>query len=581
MANKIDINTIAKEYAAGRISKEDFLYLHKMLTDPSAKKPGQQPPVLTPAQQPAQQQVRNKTAQQRQRRIVRPPDNQQVHASQQNTRMQPARRATIPPQLQNSSGVSTFGYIRKHHKEVVALLGTLGIFISMFYNKMHVPPADEGNSRVVMVQQTNENHSPRIRTQDIKLIAQLMMEDNGWNKELIDDFVTQWNKLTHNEKASIKQSDWYLDFSAMLSQQIKTTRIKAKTGDVAAIYNQQALLSLADNLVFGDNQKAQKLLAEAAKSNIEKPATLSKQKHKPDVQTQKPVEKIAPQTKTTTVIEAKSKKSSQPLERHRISRKEIEDMLNRLTVAFEAGQSNDLTALFADADYSSSFASLNKVKKQYKDLFKSTRDRQLDLNSFFWEHDYDEVRGTAKYKAKVRMKDANIDKTITANLDITLRRLLGKIYITDFKLKDEKVVSSSPKFKQKLQKKLAVKVKPKHPTPSELQDLVTQYVTAYETGDVKELMQLFSNATWTKSRTGLVEMKQNYENLFLTTSGREVFIKNIDWQYKGDKALGTGELLVTLHNKENQVETKKGKIRIVAKKSKDLVRFTQMFHIVE
>jgi len=94
-------------------------------------------------------------------------------------------------------------------------------------------------------------------------------------------------------------------------------------------------------------------------------------------------------------------------------------------------------------------------------------------------------------------------------------------------------------------------------------------------------MQLFANATWTKDRAGLVEMKQTYQNLFLSTSGREVFIKNIDWKYKDDKAMGTGELLVTLHNRDNRVETKTGKIRIVAEKSRDSVRFTQMFHIVE
>ena len=50
MAKKIDLDTIAKEYAEGRISRDDFLYLHKMLTTQTAgnKQPVQQaPPVLT------------------------------------------------------------------------------------------------------------------------------------------------------------------------------------------------------------------------------------------------------------------------------------------------------------------------------------------------------------------------------------------------------------------------------------------------------------------------------------------------------------------------------------------------------
>ena len=73
---------------------------------------------------------------------------------------------------------------------------------------------------------------------------------------------------------------------------------------------------------------------------------------------------------------------------------------------------------------------------------------------------------------------------------------------------------------------------------------------------------------------------QNYQDLFRATSDREVFIKNVKWEIKGDRALGTGELLLTTHGANDQVETKKGKIRIVAKKSKDLVRFTQMFHVL-
>lgn len=598
---KIDLDTIAKEYAAGKISKEDFLYLHKMLTNPPAKKPApQQPPVLNPARparSPAGQAAQRQQQQrQPQRRIVKPSATGQPNAASQSDLIPVSQiNLHIDDSLleQAPSSVSVFGYIRRHHKEVVALIGTLGIFISMFYNKIQIP-SDQGQSRVVMVQQPADTQPPHLRTQDIKLIAQLMMEDNSWNKELIDDFVTQWNKLSDNEKLTIKQSDWYLDFSSMLSQQIKTARIKAKTGDVSAIYSQQALLSLADSLVFGEDHKAQQLLAEAVNSN-----TIKSILNEPDEPAPRETPKTANKEKAVikekelakpeiaTRSEVKSTPSSSAIAKHRISRQEIEDVINRLTVAVEAGQTSDLVSLFADPEYSSSFAALNKVKKDYKELFQTTRDRQLDLSSFFWEHDFDEVRGSAKYTAKVTMKDAEVDRTITANLDITLRRLMGKIYITDFVLKNRKVVASSSIHKQEAKPKPLNTArnknngKPRHPTPAELQDLVTQYITAYETGDVKELMHLFANATWTKSRTGLVEMKQNYENLFTTTSGREVFIKNVDWKFKDDKALGTGDLLITLHTHGSQVETKKGKIRIVAEKSKDLVRFTQMFHIVD
>ncbi|WP_455197573.1 hypothetical protein [Kaarinaea lacus] len=606
MANKIDLDTIAKEYAEGRISKEDFLYLHKMLTNLPGKKksPAQpQPPVLKPVQQvkaaPRQQQVRRPAAQRTTPKQVSPPRRTirpQVAQPQLHSAPEPQHfHQTAPAFLVEERRASTFGYIRKHHKEVVALLGTVGIFISMFYNNFQSPSVDSNNARVVVIQsQQGEQSSVQgLRTQDIKLIAELMMEDNSWNKELIDDFLAQWNRLSNSEKQSVKQAEWYNRFSAMLSQQIKIAQTRATTGDVSAIYNQQALMQLADNLIFGDSKDARDALQQYASSDTSSRTAESKYESKKEnissksIAAEKAISQPVQTAKITTeTVKAKPEKSTRDeseKNRHRITRQEIEDVMNRFTVAFEAGHTRDLMALFPDEEYSSSYAGLNRVKQGYKELFQTSQDRRLDLSSFFWEHDFDEARGTAKYKADIS-KDKSTGETVTANLDITLRRLMGKVYITGFKLSDREVVAHTTKAAPAPNKQavdVASKSKPKHPTPAELQDLVTQYVTAYETGDVTELMHLFANATWTSSRTGLVEMKQNYQNLFSTTNGREMFVKNINWNFKDKKALGTGELILSYHTKDDQIVTQTGKIRFVATRHGDNVRFTQMFHIVD
>jgi hypothetical protein len=611
MANKIDLDTIAKEYAEGRISKEDFLYLHKMLTNPPGKKksPAEpQPPVLKPVHQvkaaPRQQQARRPAAQRttpkqatqasQPRRTIRP----QVTQPQAQPAPEPRHfHQTAPAFLVEERRASTFGYIRKHHKEVVALLGTVGIFISMFYNNFQSPSVDSNNARVVVIQsQQGEQSSVKgLRTQDIKLIAELMMEDNSWNKELIDDFLAQWNRLSNSEKQSIKQTEWYNRFSAMLSQQIKIAQTKATTGNVSAIYNQQALMVLADNLIFGDSKEARDALQTYASSDTKttrKAESKNESKKESDSSKPKAAEKTVSQPVQNAkianeTVKSKSEKSARDeseKNRHRITRQEIEDVMNRFTVAFEAGHTRDLMALFPDEEYSSSYTGLSRVKQEHKELFQTSQDRRLDLSSFFWEHDFDEARGTAKYKANI-IKDKSTGETVTANLDITLRRLMGKVYITGFKLSDRDVVAHTTKAVPAMARQavdVGSKSKPKHPTPAELQDLVTQYITAYETGDVTELMHLFANATWTSSRTGLVEMKQNYQNLFSTTNGREMFVKNINWNFKDKKALGTGELVLSYHTKDDQqIVTQTGKIRFVATRHGDNVRFTQMFHIVE
>ncbi|HEY5601811.1 MAG TPA: hypothetical protein VIM41_01760 [Gammaproteobacteria bacterium] len=609
MPNEFDLDTIAKEYAEGRISKEDFLYLHKMLTTPSAKKPSpaQQPPMLRPARP-----VKVTTSHSRQ---VKPPaqpaaaqhssintrPDTRPEVSTANTRKQhdlsiPSRRAVAPPPVFVPQKKATFfGYVRKHHKEVVALLGTTGIFISMFYNNVKFPSFDSGNARVVVIQSQpdQEKKSPGLRTQDIKLVAELMMDDNSWNKELIEDFLAHWQSLSDNEKLTVRDATWYKKFSAMLAQQLKISRLKAKTGDVAAIYNQQALLQLADNLVFGNNQEAKQTLASVAGSDS-KPSAIERDQDSQSDTPKAVQEQDAPPVRTAKITGAPVNKSNTEqlnrpsrdaeANRHRISRQEVEDVISRFVAAFESGHTPELISLFANEDHSSSVAELNRVKAEYQDLIRVTQDRHLELSSLFWEHDFDEARGSAKYKANLRKKGKDDDLTLTANLDLTLRRVSGKVYITEFKLSGrEEVVAKKPQSKPNSSKNatLAFKEKPDHPTQAELQELITRYITAYETGNVKDMMRLFENATWASSTSGLEEMKQLYQTQFENTSGREIFVNNIDWDFKDKKAMGTGDLILTFRTKDKKLVTQKGKIRIMATREGEDAQISQIFHVMQ
>jgi len=597
MANKIDLTTLAKEYAEGRISKEDFLYLHNMLSNPSVKQPTAtkpRPPVLTadnevratpPARRPANTQTaRPQTTNQTTRRkpVAPPPPS---FGDFNSGGVSPA--VVIPPPYGRDAarGGAVLGYVRRHHKEVVALLGTLGIFISMFYNKFQTPPPERGTTRVVMVKQAEDHQAPQLHSEKIKLVAQLMMDDENWNKELIKDFVVQWNKLTANEKATVKQTDWFYEFSSKLSQQIKTAKNKAKSGDVQAIYNQQALLGLADSLIFGDDRSMKELLAQTAQSNTPPTQQTSASRESQSGNTTTENQSVAvdarekSESNQVAVIDTRSSTQSEASPAH-VSRSEIENTLSQITEAVEDGSMKSLANLFADDDFTNRFASLDQVLDDYREMFATTKQRHLELSSFNWDFDNNDARGTAKYHATVKMKSANVNKDISGKLDITLHRENDRIYITNFTLKNKKIVASVSKNRKPFRSTLTRKAKPKHPTQAELQDLVTQYISAYETGDVDNLMNLFANATWTSGKSGLIEMKQNYENLFANTSGREVFIKNVQWRYKDDKALGTGDLVITMR-RDDKVQTQKGKIRLVAERSRNAVQITQIFHILE
>jgi len=135
---------------------------------------------------------------------------------------------------------------------------------------------------------------------------------------------------------------------------------------------------------------------------------------------------------------------------------------------------------------------------------------------------------------------------------------------------------------RKAQSTRALKFKPapKHPTPGELQDIVTQYVEGYQSGDVDRLMQLFAGSNWTKGSDGLSELRNDYSDLFKATSDRQVFITNMDWSFKGNKAMGTGDLVINLLSKsDHKITKKKGKVRMVVEKN-DRSLISNLFQII-
>ena len=563
--SKIDLETLAKEYAAGRISREDFLYLHQMLTQQAQQRQATRQPVQRP---PARQPVRQ---------AVNPmAHNQQMH----NQAQYQGNYAHAAP-----SG-SVFSYVRRHHKEVVALLGTIGIFLSMYYNKIDTKPQETPGARVVVLQNDNAKSHGRLRSEDVKLIAELIMEDNSWTRDLINDFIIQWDKLSLNEKVKIKQEDWYYKFSTMLSKQINKTRQKADDGDISAIYNQQALMEIADKLIFDDNPDAKKILAALSGVQSEKQKRISADETKKVTTTDLVPEPKAIRKQKIAKIDNKPKpqNKSNTDKNHAISEKELESVVKDFELAFKSGNTKALIKLFASDENSTSFTSLDAIKDDYRAMFRNTRERKIAVDAMDWEHDYDEARGKGLYPAYIRLRQNNVLKTITADVDITVRRIFGKLQITDFKLRNKEIVTSTTNFKKNLKKRLATgKDKPNYPTQAELQDLVTQYVTAYETGDVDQLVALFSGGTWKAGRNAKLIMKQDYQDLFRSTKDREVYVKDIKWKYKKDKALGTGELILTTHSLDNnKTTTKKGKIRIVAKRlNNDKVQFTQVFHVLD
>ena len=96
---------------------------------------------------------------------------------------------------------------------------------------------------------------------------------------------------------------------------------------------------------------------------------------------------------------------------------------------------------------------------------------------------------------------------------------------------------------------------------------------SYQQGDIDKIMKLFASSNWTTAPEGLIELRRDYNDLFQSTLDRQVTITNMDWSFKGNKAMGTGDLVINQQSRANhKITRKKGKVRmIVVKHQKPLI----------
>jgi hypothetical protein len=215
-------------------------------------------------------------------------------------------------------------------------------------------------------------------------------------------------------------------------------------------------------------------------------------------------------------------------------------------------------------------------------LFKHTGERWVEFRGLTWDKGTRESRGEGQFRTSLRVLPDGDYKTVTTKVRIAMRKIDNVTRITDFEINDTGIFALSKSAKgNKSREDFVARGKPKYPTQGELQDVVTQYVDSYQSGDIAGLMELFASSTWTANPSGLEELRHDYLELFNTTTDRQVFISNIDWKFKGNKAMGTGDLVINLlSNEDHKITKKKGKVRLIVEKNLQKARISHLFQIV-
>jgi hypothetical protein len=559
----IDLETLLKHYTEGRISKKEFVYLHSLISQSKQSVQRKPPARRILGQQPQ----------------VAPPVNPNPPAIATNE-LAPKHTGTVH-------------FFKSRYKSVMAFLGSLWIFATLavnYFNGLSLPfladsasPSGPQSAIVHQTAPTSHNKPTQLVKKDVKLLAEALMREPIWETHFVNRFTTQWITLSAQQKDKVKNTPWFDRFTDVFKKQIKFELARQSDGgNTAEIENRhRALVQLAISLNIV--RKPPTSLADLDKRLS--PAEAKRSKTKPKHSRQAKKSTVSKKRNTKSVPDRASKtiiKAASAVNRGEISGRDIVEVIDQYIAAFEKGSSQQMLALFADDNMLKRPQTLKSVRTQYSDLFKHSEERWVEFRGLTWDKQGRQTRGKGKLRTSLRVLPGGDYKTVTTEVMIAMRKVNNVTRITDFELEDNSIFALAHSLEQNSAvKNLSAKDRPKYPTQGELQDIVTQYVDSYQAGDISRIMELFASSTWTADPSGLKELRSDYADLFQSTSDRQVFISNIDWSFKNNKAMGTGDLVINLLSKqENKITKQKGKVRLIVEKNRRKARISHLFQIV-
>jgi hypothetical protein len=173
-------------------------------------------------------------------------------------------------------------------------------------------------------------------------------------------------------------------------------------------------------------------------------------------------------------------------------------------------------------------------------------------------------------------KGTNIEQVFSADVKIVLDTTKTPARITGLYLANQQFSTSlSPSVKAAIP---SAQTQPP-PTKEELRNLLQDFVTSYNRGDLDKLMALFSQEARTNDRTNISQIRSDYEQLFQTTKSREIVLSDVTWKFNQNKAVASGLFEAKIQPlRDHQINVFRGKIRIAVTKFEGGILITQLLH---
>ncbi|HEY5604579.1 MAG TPA: XrtA/PEP-CTERM system-associated ATPase [Gammaproteobacteria bacterium] len=242
----------------------------------------------------------------------------------------------------------------------------------------------------------------------------------------------------------------------------------------------------------------------------------------------------------------------------------LDQLLADFVKAFDSGNLDNLMTMFAASSRTNTQTTKQGIENEYRQLFSNTASRTMVMTASTWNNEGRFARGVGQYSVAL-VPQAGSPLQVKGEYTLQLQFEDGKVTISRLYLSEDLPVA-------RIQAATG-------PSQVELKSLLSSFTEAYENGDVNRLMNLFATNAQTNDQTTLAGIRQDHVDLFNTTEARQMFLKDVKWDIKGDTATGKGSFEVLVQAKgQTSFASVKGAINLEAVKTTDGVKLSKFFH---
>ncbi|MCI0507841.1 MAG: hypothetical protein L0Z73_17270, partial [Gammaproteobacteria bacterium] len=367
-------------------------------------------------------------------------------------------------------GVSVIG--------VVIVLTFIWSMYSLFF--LRKEPAVTGE--IDQLQQISVSTHEINHTQQIKNISDLILQDKNWNDARINSMLQHWRKLDAAERGKVKNFSWFQHFTYSLNQQVKQN--STNTPAASHVMENSPLIKLA--LALGvTNSKGMPLSKPGGNANYQ--ALIAEIKNE-ITQVERATKKSQENAQSEAALNAQLRKKlaapSEKIKTHHVSDLSVKELLENYKDAYESGNLPAIAELFG---VSLSSGSDNGLKTNFENVFRNSSTRTVAFHDYTWEPTANGAIIKSKYNGVLEFAGDKGTQNIVAEVKIVAVQKGNLLKIISFELLNSRASVTTPKLdipSQNINSDEQEHAVPQVPNAAQLQDLTTQLVTAYETGDL-------------------------------------------------------------------------------------------------